>query len=222
MSYLEENLEIIEMDQDFNIEERGERGESGEKKREIFLSQESHDRNFKKQRINEIDLNDSIVLGTINEYPYIYRSIQAIAYMKKYPLVLRPGLTNFEYIKHVQNYIWSILNMFFSGCNLSYAIEEQSLDDKIMNIMIETPVNELEMEKNFGLFLSFIRGNIWNAFYKIKCHWYSGRFNCEGNYLYINVKMKTDDTNDYCDDEYKYYEMYIGLKYEKREDNIDI
>lgn len=166
----------------------------------------------KKARCEE---NDTSVSDILNAYPYIHRGIQASAWMKRNSLIFHPELNKDETISLCYSYIFDLFKRFYSECGLSYNPEIQEVSDGCMEILIETPINETEMDVHFSLFLSFLQDNIKNAFYVAVRDWYNISCVPEGNCLWIKIDLNIDEhSNIIC------YDKDKKRTYTKNPDNI--
>lgn len=178
----------------------------------------------KKRRINEVNneivkFDTDVLLDNLNEFPFIYRSIQAVSFMKSNPLVLPMNLSKKEYLILTRNYIFEITKMFFGGCGLSYNLNDQSLSDERMEIFIETPVNETMIDINFSLFMSFLEFTLKSSYSSKIDNLRSIGCRGEGNLIWIEIDLSSDDSYF---NAISYFRRNLMYKYLKPDGNINI
>lgn len=83
----------------------------------------------------EMDFKQNDDLENLKEFTFIYRSIQAVSFIKSNPLVLPLNSSKTDHLILTRGYIFNILKMFFSGCCLSYNSDEQIIGDDMMEIL---------------------------------------------------------------------------------------
>lgn len=85
------------------------------------------------KRTNEVtDMDDSSIIDSLNENPLLYRSIQAIAYIKNN----LPIITQENCLSETNDYYTKIIKMFFSGCKFYYEEDNYELTNTRLNICI--------------------------------------------------------------------------------------
>lgn len=144
-----------------------------------------------KRRRNDVTPNfdETTIMDTLSKHDYVYRSLQAFAYMSDNPLTFIPNMPDSFYIQTTKGYIYTILNTFFSGCGLSYDRGEIVNEEKELQIVIYGPLNERGMNLNFSLFTKTIEHFIMDAFSNINHDWRSIMVRCEGPSLMFDVRI---------------------------------
>lgn len=124
--------------------------------------------------------------------PFILRSINALFYIEENPLLFSSTCTKEQSLVETKNYIFNLLNTFFSGCGLSYTPDKQALKRNTLIIDILTPVGTEMFNINFSMFLSCIHLTIKKAykdrFGNIKTISCFGRLNS----IWIEINVEED------------------------------
>lgn len=154
-----------------------------------------------KGRRNDVapNFNDTAIMDTLSRYDYIYRGLQAFAYIKENPVILNRHASDQEHIATLNSYVFMLLKTFYSECGLSYGELSIEQTDLSFEIMINTRLRESEMEENFCLFQSAVLTSIKEALDQIDHDWKKVIFVCEGNTLWygIDLDMNGEHFTDY-------------------------
>lgn len=166
--------------------------------------------NNKKRRINEVseDFDQNSFLDLLDEYPFLYRSLQAVHWMKSHPFKIQTGQTNVEYSKQVYDYFIYVLNRFFSGCGLE--TEEEEISDTRIGSFIKTPLRESEFDFNFCLLCTYLTNMFEYECFQNNIHWSSLKCTGEGNLIYLCVELIDPSDDDY-DKDYDMFPHYNSL-----------
>lgn len=169
-----------------------------------------------KRRRNEIEPIDAEdFLNKLDNYPYLFRSIQAGEYMIANPIEFKPDMIEWKRIEifsQCERYLSRIIRKFFTGCGLYYYEHSGSFaGDKGMAIIILSPLYESQFNVNFSIFISQCQ-NILMEFFKnfpfhvhVKCK-------SVGSAFRLGVSYIPDDD----------YEIRFDHANVKRSDAIDI
>lgn len=162
-----------------------------------------------KRRRNEVEpeFNANEFLDLLDEYPFIYRSLQAIQWMKSHPFQVQTGQSLSYYHREAFNYFTTVLNRFFSGCNFTYVPEQQTITDENIELMILTPVNETDFDFHFCLFNTYIAKMMKHEFYTKGVYWKNVLCCGDCNYIHFWIKLTTKDDGY---DEYEYYHTTLN------------
>ena len=154
----------------------------------------------KRRRLNDIDNIDSErLLDSLDEIPFIYRSIQGVVYMKENPFVA----SETNYIECAISYICHVVEKSFKGCGFYHAPEELKIEKDRADLMIGTPVKESDFNVNFSLFMSFAQKMIHKELRKIN-PLIEVSFRGEGSWMNFAFRTFDDEISSrifsYCDD----------------------
>lgn len=134
-------------------------------------------------RRNEEHFTDEL-MGRLNMYPYLIRSIQAGEYIRgntppfSQEMLEFPDQSRFTRIifRSCYEYLLGVITKFFTGSGLYYNIKDNICNDKRFVITIISPLPESEFGVNFSIFINQCQIVLSNHFAKYNFH---TNVNCE-------------------------------------------
>lgn len=168
----------------------------------------------KHKRTNEVtDMDDSFIMDTLNKIPLLYRSIQAITYIKNN----LPIITKENCLSETNDYYRKIIKMFFSGCNMWYLEEECNLTNNKLNIYILSNYSENKLLLQMSLFIDFFEKTIIKCYIdsNISFFWFSLMIqeSC------ISFEISLCEYDHHYNQLLRYYEIYKSEEEQEKQEN---
>jgi hypothetical protein len=162
----------------------------------------------KKRRLHDISdqsgirLDSNEILNFLDDYPYLYRSIQASNFMKHNPIVYNPNMKiiddNFiPLFSFIIEYIEFIFKKFFSNSGIYINNEEYiNIDNEELSIYFNSLLLDEDMEFNFSIFNKQLKLSINTFISNFNISNFKISIDCEGNCIEIIIGPGKFDFSD--------------------------
>lgn len=149
----------------------------------------------KRRRINDVEteninFNSEEILNNLDTYPFLYRAIQSISYIKKNPLMLS---SNSNITEEIKNYIMEVTRLYYGGLGLSYNPNETKINENTLEIYIDTPFTNEDASLNLYFFLELMKKEVKDSFFRNNLIFKKITFVVDGNMLWFNVTLFRND-----------------------------